>query len=174
MNYNNLRLISVILLLASYSNAFFSGCTVQLVPEYDENIKNKIIRLTGEVEFFYAELAEMNVNERTFEKFRKKYIAIEVDLRKLLIRNKIRPLNNESVRQTERVLEKTLSFFIGNPVFHRRLAVVYESQMENTELSDIKSDYKIKAAEQWNFFIEFSESEADVEKAKNQLTKLKL
>lgn len=83
----------------------FNSCTVQYVAEYDENIKNEIIRIAGDVEMFYADLFEADVTERNYENFKERYIAIEVDLRTLLLRNKIRPLNEESTKQTEIALE---------------------------------------------------------------------
>jgi hypothetical protein len=84
---------------------FFNSCTVQYVAEYDESIKNEIIRIATQVEMFFAELFEADETERKYENFKERYIAIEVDLRTLLLRNKIRPLNEESTKQSEIALE---------------------------------------------------------------------
>jgi len=84
---------------------FFFGCTVQYVAEYDESIKNEIVRIAAQVEMFYADILETDEAERVYENFRDRYISIEVDLRTLLLRNKIRPLNEESTKQTEIALE---------------------------------------------------------------------
>lgn len=84
---------------------FFFGCTVQYVAEYDESVKNEIVRIAAQVEMFYADILETNEAERVYENFRDRYISIEVDLRTLLLRNKIRPLNEESTKQTEIALE---------------------------------------------------------------------
>lgn len=84
---------------------FFFGCTVQYVAEYDESIKTEIVRIAAQVEMFYADILETDEAERVYENFRDRYISIEVDLRTLLLRNKIRPLNEESTKQTEIALE---------------------------------------------------------------------
>jgi hypothetical protein len=84
---------------------FINGCTVQYVAEYDESIKNEIIRISGEIDKFYGTLLETKEAERTYENFKEEYLTIEVDLRMLLTRNKIRPLNEESTKQTEIALE---------------------------------------------------------------------
>lgn len=103
MNYK--KSIPAALLVAFFSTLFFGGCTVQLTAEYDETIRNEIIRIAGEVEMFYAQLLETEATERTYENFKDGYLMIEVDLRSLLTRNKIRPLNEESAQQTEIALE---------------------------------------------------------------------
>lgn len=84
---------------------FFNSCTVQYVAEYDESVKNEIIRIAAQVETFYAELLEADSTERVYINFKDQYLAIEVDLRTLLLRNKIRPLNEESTKQSEIALE---------------------------------------------------------------------
>jgi len=104
-----------------YSKGFFSiyllptilllfvSCTVQYVAQYDESIKNEIIRIASEVNMFYVKLLETDEVERTYDIFQKDYLAIEVDLNTLLMRNKIRPLNEESIKQGEIALELWLA-----------------------------------------------------------------
>lgn len=96
---------SYAVLLLLFLPAFFSSCTVQYVAEYDESIKNEIVRIAAQVEMFYADILETDEAERVYKNFRDRYISIEVDLRTLLLKNKIRPLNEESTRQTEIALE---------------------------------------------------------------------
>jgi hypothetical protein len=91
--------------LLSITISTFSSCTVQYVAEYDESIKNEIIRIASEVDMFYTTLLETAEGERTYENFRDSYLTIEVDLNTLLTRNKIRPLNEESIKQTQNALE---------------------------------------------------------------------
>ena len=87
----------------------FTSCTVQYVAQYDETIKNEIIRIAGEVDMFYVNLLEITPNEREYDNFRKEYLKIEVDLNTLLMRNKIRPLNEESTKQTQNALDLWLN-----------------------------------------------------------------
>lgn len=84
---------------------FINGCTVQYVAEYDESIRDEIIRISEEIDMFYTVLLETDESDRTYENFKEEYLTIEVDLRSLLMRNKIRPLNKESTKQTEIALE---------------------------------------------------------------------
>lgn len=93
------------LLLFALSVFAACGCTVQYVAEYDENIKNEILRISREVEMFYTELSETDMSDRKYESFKDKYILIEVDIRTLLTKNLIRPLNEESTKQTEIALK---------------------------------------------------------------------
>jgi hypothetical protein len=104
-----LKEISKFYFLLTITILLIKGCTVQYVAEYDESIKNEIIRISAEIDKFYGELLETQKNERTYENFKDEYIGIEVDLRTLLTRNKIRPLNEESTRQTEIALELWLN-----------------------------------------------------------------
>jgi hypothetical protein len=103
MNKHITKSSAAVFLLALF--VFFNSCTVQYVAAYDENIKNEIIRIAGEVEMFYAELLETEITDRTYDNFKDKYLAIEVGLRTLLLKNKIRPLNEESTKQTEIALQ---------------------------------------------------------------------
>ena len=93
--------------LIALSIIFFlsGGCRVQLVADYDENIHNEIIRIAEEIDLFYTRLLDTPVDERSYDNFKEDYLLIEVDLRSLLLQNKVRPLNEESVRQTEIAIE---------------------------------------------------------------------
>jgi hypothetical protein len=91
-----------ILVLIVYT---ISGCRVQYVADYDDNIRNDIISIAEEIDMFYTLLLETPEADRTYESFKEDYLDIEVSLRSLLMKNKIRPLNEESTRQTELALE---------------------------------------------------------------------
>jgi len=91
-----------ILVLIVYT---ISGCRVQYVADYDDNIRNDIISIAEEIDMFYTLLLETTEADRTYESFKEDYLDIEVSLRSLLMKNKIRPLNEESTRQTELALE---------------------------------------------------------------------
>lgn len=83
----------------------YSGCRVQYVSDYDENIKNEIIRINKEVDRIYSIMLETPLEKRSYENFKNLYISTEIDLRTLLTMNKIRPLNEESIKQTEIAIE---------------------------------------------------------------------
>lgn len=94
-----LYLFFIILLIVT------GGCTVKYVADYDAGIKDEIIQISKKVDLFWGELLDTPEAERNYEKFRNKYTAIETDIRGLVMRNEIRPLNKESTKQANIALE---------------------------------------------------------------------
>jgi hypothetical protein len=88
-----------LLLLAAY------GCVVHYVADYDSSVKNEILSISKKVDIFYGELLETPVQERKYESYKARYIDIETDLRALLVRNEVRPLNRESTKQCRIALD---------------------------------------------------------------------
>lgn len=82
------------------------GCAVKLVADYDAKVAQEIIKVSKEVDKFYGELIETSDSERDYAKFKNKYIEIEVNIRALIVQNKARPLNDESISIAETTLEK--------------------------------------------------------------------
>lgn len=90
--------------------AFFAltSCKVTFVPNYDSKISEQIDETTKAVDLFYLDMLENtsdNNGGRSFDKFSKKYVTIEVDMNALLNKNKARPLNENSTRICEITLE---------------------------------------------------------------------
>ena len=104
-NKSILNRLPVFYLLLIFISIFTTDCTVQFVARYDEAVKNDIIHISSEVDKFYSRLLETDVNERTYNRFREEYLEIESDIRTLLTKNQIRPLNDESTKQTENALK---------------------------------------------------------------------
>lgn len=106
--------------------AFLSeGCRVTLVPDYDDSISQEILETAKRVDKFYLDMLETTVNEngdRTYNKMVDSYIEIEVELSSLLNKNKIRPLNENSIRICEITLELWVKY--------------KEEHKEDNELSD--------------------------------------
>ena len=82
-----------------------SGCTVRYVAEYDAAIKDEIVQVAKKVDLFWGQLLDTAIGERNYEKFKNKYNEIETDIRCLLMKNEIRPLNKESIKQSENALK---------------------------------------------------------------------
>ncbi len=59
---------------------------------------------------FYGNLSELSESEREYRKFSKDYIDIESDIRSLVIRNKMRPLNEESIKISETILGEFMKY----------------------------------------------------------------
>lgn len=100
--YKIMSLLLAILLLTS--------CAVKYVADYDQTTLNKIIDVSKQVDLFYITLLDIESTERDFEKFTQSYKEIEVELRSLVMINKIRPLNDDSTRIAEQVLEFWLKY----------------------------------------------------------------
>ncbi len=97
----NVRLFFVYILLLFLT---ITGCTVKYVAEYDATIKEEIIQVSKKVDLFWGDMLDTPANERKYVKFKDKYNEIEADMRSLVMKNEIRPLNQESTRQAEIVL----------------------------------------------------------------------
>lgn len=85
-----------------------SGCKITLVTSFDAQIQEQIETTSKEIDRFYLMMLDLNSNEeagRAYEKFREGYINIEVELLSLLNKNKVKPLNEHSIRICEITLE---------------------------------------------------------------------
>ena len=85
--------------------ALAGGCTVQYVAEYDASIKEEIVEVAKKVDLFWGELLDVDESQRTYDRFKMKYNEIETDIRALVMKNEIRPLNSESTKQAQLALE---------------------------------------------------------------------
>ena len=86
------------------------GCSIKLVADYDAKIAQEIINVSKQVDKFYGELLETTYSDRSYDAFKDKYIAIEVNIRALVVQNKARPLNDESISIAETTLEMWLKY----------------------------------------------------------------
>lgn len=99
------NVLSILLVLM-----LIQGCAIKLVADYDANVALEIIAVSKQVDQFYGKLIETSSSERSYDKFKDKYIEIEVNLRGLIVQNKTRPLNDESISISEITLEKWLKY----------------------------------------------------------------
>lgn len=83
---------------------FTSGC-VKYAADYDATVLEEIIFVSKKVDMFFGSVLETPDNKRDYENFKSSYIAIEADLKSLLIRNEIREFNEETVKQIQIALE---------------------------------------------------------------------
>lgn len=86
--------------------AGITSCSVSLVPSYDKEITGEVNKLMKEIDIFYLSMQEMPPDERNYDLFVEKYIMIEADLHTMYLRNKVRPLNEESTENCLIALEK--------------------------------------------------------------------
>ncbi|MEA3449032.1 MAG: hypothetical protein U9Q98_11405 [Bacteroidota bacterium] len=96
-------LLSLVLALVL---AGITSCSINLVPSYDKEITSEVHTLMKDIDVFYLIMQEMPNDERHYDAFVEKYISIEADLHALYLRNKVRPLNEESTENCLIALEK--------------------------------------------------------------------
>lgn len=85
-----------------------SSCKITLIPDYNEAIAKQIDNTAMSVDKFYLTMLETTTasgGERSFNNYARQYVDIEVELSSLLNKNKIRPLNENSVRICEITLQ---------------------------------------------------------------------
>lgn len=107
---NNIELHIKNLFLFLLFFALFNGCAVKLVADYDAQMSKEIIRISKEVDLFYGQMIEMEPEKRTYSAFKETWLKIEVDLRALILQNKARQKNEESIAIIETTLEKWLKY----------------------------------------------------------------
>jgi hypothetical protein len=91
-----------------FSLIFLFSCRVTLLPEYNAELSKNIENTAKMIDKFYLLMYETTSAEkdgRSYDKFAGQYVEIEVEINSLLIQNKIRPLNENSIRICEITLE---------------------------------------------------------------------
>ncbi|NQU55335.1 MAG: hypothetical protein HQ522_22695 [Bacteroidetes bacterium] len=97
------RIIPIAIVLAVLS----VSCRVSLVSPYRKDIAQEIELTSKKVDKFYLTMLETTSEgkNREYSNFVQDYIDIEVELNSLLNKNQIRPLNKESTRNCEILLD---------------------------------------------------------------------
>ena len=78
-----------------------AGCTVQYVAEHDRATEEEVLRLATAVDRFWGGLLATPADERDYDAFRDDYNDIASDLRTLVLRSEVRPLNDAATEQAE-------------------------------------------------------------------------
>ncbi len=78
-----------------------SGCALQMVSSFDAQTEQQIMDVAKKVDRFYAQLSELPKEKRTFQFSQSVYLNIEVELSALLMRQKVRELNELTTKQVE-------------------------------------------------------------------------
>lgn len=92
-------------MLVIFASLMMSGCTVKYVAEYDAEVKEDIIKVAKKVDLFWGNLLDVDVDKRQYENFKQSYNEIESDIRSLVLKNEIRPLNEASTEQAKIALK---------------------------------------------------------------------
>ena len=92
------------------------GCTYQYVADYDASVVEDVNLISKKIDIFFGKLLETPVDERGYQRFKDTYIEVEADLRLLLRRNEIRPLNDETTKQ----INITLNLWLDDKAKHAK------------------------------------------------------
>ena len=95
--YKLIMLLTILLIILS--------CSVKFVSDYDSKTADKIIRLSKMIDLFYLDIKEIQPEKRLYQKVSKEYKLIEIEIRSLVLMNKIRPLNKESTQIAQQILD---------------------------------------------------------------------
>jgi hypothetical protein len=86
------------------------SCTVKFVAPFDEKTENQIFKTAKLIDTFYGQLLETNESDRKYENFSTQYVEIETEINMLIMRNKVRTLNEESTKISKNILTLWLKY----------------------------------------------------------------
>ena len=124
----------------------FTQCRVHLLPEFDAAILDQIDQTGKQVDKFYLGLLELdpaNLHKRSYSSCSDTYIAIQSELNSLYIKNKIRPLNSNTLR----IVEITKELWNKYKNEHKRDQVLTNGVIELNRQSMEKLFYTMRVAE---------------------------
>jgi hypothetical protein len=81
-----------------------AGCSLQLVAPFDAATQEQIFQNARQVDQFYTELQDTPEEKRSYATFAPKYREVEAALRSLVLRNKVRKLNEDSTEIAKKIL----------------------------------------------------------------------
>lgn len=93
--------------------AVAASCTVSRIAPYDAGVTEQARQIASRIDRFYLTMLEIPSDDpeaRNYRHFSGDYIDVEVELNDLLLKNRIKPLNRESVRNIEILLETWESY----------------------------------------------------------------
>lgn len=82
-----------------------TGCSSRFIATYDIKTEEAIFKSAKLIDQFYGTLLETPENQREYAKFSDIYVSIEAELNSLVLRNKVRTLNEDSIEISERILK---------------------------------------------------------------------
>ena len=86
------------------------GCQVKFVADYDAATFEEILKTGKTVDRFYGDLLEVPEAQRKYATSSARYVEVETDIRSLLTRNQVRPLNTESIKINETILNLWMKY----------------------------------------------------------------
>ena len=119
------------------------SCSVKLVSDYDQNTVDQVIRISKMINLIYMKIAETDSLTIKYENFSDDYKYIEVEIRSLVLLNKVRPYNKHSLSNTENLLKNWLeikNFHENNDSYNFEVAVEDEEILQDQLLELVKKE----------------------------------
>ena len=108
--YSKINALSMVLL----SLLFISGCkSIKLVPDFDASLSEQIMDTAKKVDAHYITMIGMfndSITALSYEEVSDGYEEIEIELNSILLKNKVRELNNESIQVSSTVLDTFIKY----------------------------------------------------------------
>jgi hypothetical protein len=82
------------------------ACTIRIAPDYSPETASAIVATQRQIDTFYAGLLAAPEDQRKFQTFSKGYQDVEVELRTLILRCTIQPLNKNATDLAKGLLDK--------------------------------------------------------------------
>ncbi len=92
-----------IVAIALLLGASLPAC-LHLVAPYDDQTERETFAAARAVDLFYGGILEARSDARRYAKFSDRYVQVEAELRGLVLRNEVRPLNEDSVEIAHNIL----------------------------------------------------------------------
>lgn len=93
------------ILILTIAIFFVQSCSFRFVSPYDEKTEEAIFNASKLIDQFYGNLLDTSEDERKYSNFSDQYVLIESELNALVLRNRVRSLNEDSIDISERILK---------------------------------------------------------------------
>lgn len=107
---SNIKSLSIVLITL----LFIGGCkTIKLVPDFDASISEQIMDTAKKVDAHYITMIGMfndSITALSYEEVHEGYEVIEIELNSILLKNKVRELNSESIQVSSTVLDTFVKY----------------------------------------------------------------
>jgi outer membrane biogenesis lipoprotein LolB len=90
--------------LLAFAALLLSGCSMTFISDYDQATMDEMQLINKKIDRFFLRLSYEDPKERTYRKFKKAYLDIEVELHALKTMQVVRAMNELTVKQVDTAL----------------------------------------------------------------------
>lgn len=78
-----------------------SGCSVQLVAEFDPQTLNQLQQINNQIDRLYLQMSALPATQRQYQQFQPQYLDIDVTIRGFVRLQEWRQMNEETYKQAQ-------------------------------------------------------------------------